>query len=135
VGLTVLDASVVIATLDDQDAHHAAARGALGAAWDARETIVVPAVAYAETMVRPMAAGGAVLSRADAFFRTQTIEPLSSAAARHAARLRAETSWLRLPDALIVGTALALGAQTILTADERWTGIDVPPTIRLIGGD
>jgi predicted nucleic acid-binding protein len=132
--VTVLDASVVIAALDDRDAHHRAARDALGAAWDGRETIVVPAVAYAETMVRPLAAGGATLARADAFFRTQVIEPLSVAAARHAARLRAETGWLRLPDALIVGTALALGAEAILTADERWATIDVAPTITVVRG-
>lgn len=132
--MTVPDASVLIAALDDRDAHHRASRDALGAAWDARETIVVPAVAYAETMVRPLAAGGEVLARADAFFRTQTIEPLSAEAARHAARLRAETPWLRLPDALILGVAIALQASTVLTADARWAAMPVPPAVRVVRG-
>lgn len=123
-GLTVADASVLIATLDADDAHHDAARRALTAAWDSQERIVVPVIAYAETMVRPLALGGDVLARADRFFETQTIEALTPPAARTAGSLRARHSWLRLPDALILATAVTLGAERVLTADRRWIEVD-----------
>ena len=54
VGLTVLDAGVVIAFLDPADAHHAAAFAALRQARDrADDELVIPASAYAETLVGP----------------------------------------------------------------------------------
>ena len=123
-GLTVPDASVLIAALDADDVHHHAARRVLAAAWDAQEPIVVPVVAYAETMVRPLAIGGELLARADSFFGTQTIEPLTPRYARAAGILRARHSWLRLPDALILATAMTLGADRVLTADRRWVEVD-----------
>jgi len=124
VGLTVPDTSVLIAALDADDTHHDAARRALAAAWDAQEQIVVPVVAYAETMVRPLAIGGEVLRRADRFFETQRIEPLTAPYARAAGGLRARHGWLRLPDALILATAMTLGADRVLTADRRWVEVD-----------
>ena len=76
-GLTVLDAGVVIAGLDADDAHYAAAAQALGAALD-REV------------------------------------------ARRAATLRARHPSLRLPDALVIATAVELDADHLLTTDQRW---------------
>jgi predicted nucleic acid-binding protein len=131
----VADASVVIATLDAEDAHHRSARAALGEAWSAREPVVIPAVAYAEAMVRPLAVGGKPLQRAEAFFATQTIEPLTAAAARAAAVLRARHRSLRMPDALILGSALDLTADVVVTADERWAELDAGLRIRVIRPD
>ena len=50
----VLDASVVIAFLDADDAHHSAAIEAIG---KAGQGLVLPASAYAETLVDPWRAG------------------------------------------------------------------------------
>ena len=121
-GLTVPDSSVLIAALDAGDVHHEPARRALAGAWEGR--IVIPVIAYAETMVRPLAVGEGALDRADRFFVTQAIEPLTAAAARAAGLLRSRYRWLRLPDALILATAIDLAADRILTADERWAQVD-----------
>ena len=123
-GLTVPDSSVLIAALDADDAHHEPARRALSAAWEGSNRVVIPVAAYAETMIRPLAIGGGALDRADRFFATQTIEPLTAAIARAAGVLRSRHRWLRLPDALIVATAMELIADRVLTADERWAQVD-----------
>ena len=93
----------------------------------------MPAVAYAESMVRPLAVGGEPLRRAEAFFATQFIEPLTAAAARAAVGMRARHRSLRMPDALILGSALDLGAEAVMTADERWADLDVGLRVRVIG--
>jgi len=131
----VADASVIIATLDADDAHHRGARSALADVWASRVPVVVPAVAYAESMVRPLAVGGEPLRRAEAFFATQIIEPLTAAAARGAALLRARHRSLRMPDALILGSALDLDADAVLTADERWADLAVGLRVRVIRPD
>lgn len=131
----VADASVIIATLDADDALHRAARAALSDAWTAREPVVVPAVAYAESMVRPLAVGGEPLRRAEAFFAALAIQPLTATAARAAALLRARHRSLRLPDALILGSALDLAADSVMTADERWAGVAAGLRVSVIRPD
>ena len=54
-GIVVLDASVIIAFLDAEDAHHLAAVTAVGRAW--REELVLPSSAYAEVLVDPWRRG------------------------------------------------------------------------------
>jgi predicted nucleic acid-binding protein len=135
VAVIVADASVLIATLDADDAHHRGARAALAEAWTEREAIVVPAVAYAESMVRPLAAGGEALARAEAFFATQVVEPLTRPAARIAGALRARHRGLRMPDALILATAIELDADAVVTADGRWRDLDVGTRVRVIRPD
>src|SRR5574340_1742409 len=66
-GLTVLDAGVIIALLDDRDTHHQGARTALTAARDAGDRLVVPASAYAETLVAPFRQGAAMAEVVDEF--------------------------------------------------------------------
>src|SRR5574340_1777608 len=107
-GLTVLDAGVIIALLDDRDTHHQGARTALTAARDAGDRLVVPASAYAETLVAPFRQGVAMADVVDALIDAlpAAIEPASRPIARRAAELRAtHGNRLRLPDALVVATA------------------------------
>lgn len=122
-GSLVLDSSVLIALLTAADPHHEAARAALTEAPES--DVLIPAVAYAEAMVGPFRAGGSELRKAEQFFATLPgrIEPVSAVIARTAARLRAATPALRLPDALILATGEELRAEAILTADARWTEI------------
>lgn len=121
-GVTVLDAGVVIAGLDASDGHHAAAARALGAARDRGDSFVVPASAYAEILVRPAKRGNTTVARVDAALDALaiTVTAADREIARRAATLRARHSSLRLPDALVIATAIELEADRLLTTDQRW---------------
>jgi predicted nucleic acid-binding protein len=55
-----------------------------------------------------------------------TIHPVTPEIGRIASGLRAEHGRrLRLPDALVVATAIQLGAGRVLTTDSRWPDLDV----------
>jgi predicted nucleic acid-binding protein len=120
--VTVLDASVVIAFLDAHDAHHAAAVDAIGNM--SGQALVLPASAYAETLVDPWRAGADAITVLKRFLAELgvRIEPLTAEIAERAARLRSMHRGLRLPDALVLATADALDA-TALTADRAWPRI------------
>lgn len=118
--LVVLDASVVIAFLDATDRHHEAAVAALSAV--RTDELVLPASAYAESLVGPFRRGGAASAKVEGFVAefAMRIEPLSADIARSAAFLRARHSGLRLPDAFVLATGELLRAGRILTADRAW---------------
>ena len=122
-GLTVLDAGILIAALDASDAHHANAVAALRAARDAGDAFVLPTSAYAEALVGPSRRGAGAVATVDAFVDAlpAAVEPATREVAREAAALRAQHGRaVRLPDALVLATAAALGADTILTTDAAW---------------
>ena len=122
-GLTVLDAGVVIAVLDSNDAHHGVARAALRDALDRGDRLTLPASAYAEVMVGPSRTGRDAAATVDAFVDAlpAVVEPATRAIARSAAALRARHGRsLRLPDALVLATADVLGADVVLTTDAGW---------------
>ena len=128
-GLTVLDAGVVIALLDASDRHHAEARRALEQALLAADELVLPVSAYAEALVGPMRRGAAEAAIVDALVDAlpARVEPASRLIAQRAAQLRARFGvGLRLPDALVIATALHLGADRIITTDAGWPKVDVP---------
>src|SRR6266511_4124410 len=124
-GLTVLDAGVVIAGLDADDAHHAAAADVLSAARDRGDSFVVPASAYAEILVRPAIRGTATVARVDAALDAMAISIADADrdTAGRAATLRARHQSLRLPDALVIATAVQLDADHLLTTDKRWKAL------------
>jgi predicted nucleic acid-binding protein len=128
-GLTVLDAGAVIAVLDASDVHHAAAVEAVTRARERGDTLVLPASAYAESLVAPYRRGAAAVAVVDSFVDglPARVEPASRAIAGSAAELRARLAGsLRLPDALVVATALVLGADRLLTTDAGWPALPVP---------
>ncbi|MGH9191488.1 MAG: type II toxin-antitoxin system VapC family toxin [Acidimicrobiales bacterium] len=122
-GPVVVDASVVIAFRDSEDAHHRAADRVLTNARKRGAHLVLPASAFAESLVHPLAAGVSEERATQALTRVFTVEPLTSEIAVAAARLRATTK-LRLPDALVVATGMSLDADQILTCDQGWRGTD-----------
>lgn len=129
-GLTVLDAGVIIAVLDTDDAHHHVAREALHDALDRGERFSLPASAYAEVLLGPERIGRDAVATVDAFIDAlpAVVEPATRAIARAAAAMRARHGRsLRLPDALVLATAEVLGADGVLTTDAGWpaTGVDV----------
>ena len=127
-GLTVLDAGVIIAILDAADVHHKAAAHALTVAREHGDILVLPASAYAECLVSPYRRGPEAVSVVDSFIDAlpARIEPASRAIASGAAELRARhAGGLRLPDALVVATAIVLGADRVITTDSGWPALSV----------
>lgn len=127
-GLTVLDAGIVVAVLDADDPHHAGAREALSAARERGDDLVLPASAYAECLVSPARRGPDAIAMADRFVDAlpARVEPASRTIGAAAAVLRASNGkGLRLPDALVVATAQVLGADRILTTDAGWPSLSI----------
>ncbi len=121
-GLTVLDAGVIIGYLDANDAHHPAAIEALRDARDRNDRLILPASAFAEILVGPFRNGPEVVEALQALVHRVPLEiqPLDAEIAMTAAALRARQSTLRLPDAVVIATADHLHAGHLVTTDRTW---------------
>ena len=121
-GLTVLDAGVIIGFLDDTDAHHDAAYAALSQAHDRNDRLVLPASAYADVLVGPSRRGPDAVAAVQGLVARVPIEiePLCADIAVTAAELRARHRSLKLPDALVIATASHLDAEHLVTTDRGW---------------
>ena len=121
--LVVLDASVVIAFLDPDDALHDAAVEALTE--HQHDELVTPLSVYAEILVAPYRRGAEAVAEVEAFLADFAIriEAMTPAIARAAAQLRGKLRSLRLPDALVLATADGLEADNLLSGDESWVPI------------
>jgi predicted nucleic acid-binding protein len=121
-GLTVLDAGVIIGFLDANDAHHTKARVAVADARNRNDRLVLPASAFAEILVGPSRKSPvAVATVRDLVDRVPiVIEPLDAEIAVAAAALRARHRSLKLPDALVIATAGHLNADHLITTDRDW---------------
>jgi predicted nucleic acid-binding protein len=131
-GLTVLDTSVLIAIVDATDAHHRSARQIVEAGRAAGDQFVVPVVAYAEYMVRPFRDDPKAISFRDGLIDAipARVEPASREVGRRAAEIRARHGRrVPMPDALIIATAVVLGADRIVTADAGWPRQAIPITL------
>lgn len=131
-GVTVLDTSVLIALVDADDPHHAAARTAVRSRREAGDDFVVPVAAYAEFLVRSYQGDPSMIAFRDGLVDAipARVEAATREMGRHAAAIRARDGQrMKLPDALIVATAIVLGAERILTADARWPVQDVSVTV------
>ena len=127
-GLTVLDAGVVIALLDASDVHHTAAAESVPDALHQGDVLMLPASAYAECLVAPSRRGPGAVAVVDALIDALPvrIEPADRSIAAQAAALRAtHGASMRLPDALVVATALVHGADRILTTDRAWPAVQI----------
>lgn len=127
-GLTVLDAPLVIAILDSEDAHHESAIAALARRLEARDAFVMPVSAYAEVLVGPFRRGEEAVATVEAFLETlpAPVHPATREIGRRAAALRADIGRrIRLPDALVLATALELSADRVLTTDRDWPPVGV----------
>ena len=103
-GLTVLDAGVLIGFLDSDDHHHQAARTTPSEMIEQRQQIALPASAFSEALVGPARRDEDAVSLAREAVERLPIEiaPLDEKVAIEAARLRATHRSLRLPDALVI---------------------------------
>jgi predicted nucleic acid-binding protein len=121
-GLTVVDAGVLIGFLDADDAHHAGAHSALSDAHARNDRIAIPASALAEILVGPSRKGASVVAAAcDVIARVPiAVEPLDAEIAIAAAGIRARHRSVKLPDALVIATADHLDADHLVTTDRDW---------------
>ena len=130
-GMTLIDASVMIAVLYRDDAHHAAALAAVRDEGEARRTIAVSAITWSEVLtglrIRGRTADADIVARLGE--ETLTILPVDRSIAEHSAELRADHHRRRLgrlatPDAIVLGTAAAdARVDRVITADSKWAGI------------
>ena len=125
--LIVLDASVVIAALASDDAHHDAAVHALASASD--DELVLAATTRAEMLVGPARVGGKALAAARDFIDGCETVPISAAMADDAAALKAQHRGLSLPDAIALVVAEVIDADAVWTFDQRWREIHQRVTI------
>lgn len=113
--MIVADASWVIALSDPDDPHHAAAVVLNRMTIDA--VVVLHPVTLAECLIGPASRG--LLDHAAGAFRSSfEIASVDADAPLRWAALRA-ASGLRLPDSIVLDTALVGGAEAILTFDRQ----------------
>ena len=112
-GVVVLDASALIADLDANDAHHGWVLSSLRGLFSAE--IIVSALTLAEAFVAAEAAGRGESTMAHVRALDVRVIELGEGDVRPLARLRAATR-LRMPDAVVLHTAIAQGAELMTTA-------------------
>lgn len=116
--MIVLDASVLIAQLDQDDALHTTARQRLRTVVQERSAFGVSTITLAEVLVAPLRTGR--LRTTQAALRALEVEelPLPADAAERLAALRADTG-LTLPDCCVLLAAEDADGGGVLTFDER----------------
>jgi predicted nucleic acid-binding protein len=129
--LAVLDTSVVISALSSTDRLHAVCTAALRSLRATGHEFRLPASAYAEVLVG-VERGYHHRAGLEAFVTDiAPVVVVDSHVARAAAVARAGSPSLRLPDALVIGAGVALGAASVLTTDAAWRRIG--PLVRVLG--
>jgi len=121
-GLTVIDAGVLIGFLDESDTHHHTSTREFESARRQGE-VVIPASALAESMVAPARHGEASLDAVREFVARLPlgVAQLDAEKAIIAAQVRAQFGpRLKLPDALVIATAINLEADVLVTTDRGW---------------
>ena len=121
-GLIHLDAGVIIGFLDDLDAHHQTSHEALADALRHGDHLALASSALAESLVGPARRGESAVQAVRTFLDRLPISiiPLDIEIATTAARLRAAHRALRLPDALVIATAIEQEADHLITTDRKW---------------
>ena len=125
-GLIHLDAGVVIALLDADDVHHDAATTSLTSFRICGDRFAMSATAFAETLVQPYRTSPATVQHITGLCSQLPIEivSLDQTIADRAAEIRAQHSSLKLPDAIVIPTAIICGAQELVTTDRKWPNAD-----------
>jgi predicted nucleic acid-binding protein len=119
----VLDASVLIALLDEKDVGRPVARTAVEESTGDHD-LLIPITAFSESLVAPYRRSRRDGQRAEAALAALgSLVNVTREIASRAAQLRA-TRQIKLPAALIIATAMQMAADQILTLDRRWRGVD-----------
>lgn len=128
--MIVGDTSWIVALRDPQDAHHAAAVAADRVIGD--EPVLIAVVTLTECLVAPAKLDD--LAEAEAALRAAfEVEDIDESAPRRWATRRAATG-LRLPDAIVLETALHHRARGVVTFDARLASVCRDAGLDVIGG-
>lgn len=121
-GVTVIDAGVLIGFLDSHDVNHLSARRALVGAVDSDVRVALPASEHAEVLEGPGRRGGVDAYLVDQVIESMPIEvvPLDAAIEQRASELCAGHDGLGMPAALAVATTEAIGAEALITTRKDW---------------
>jgi len=122
-GLTVIDAGILIGFFDDSDAHHLGAKRELANGRQRGDQIAVPASALTEVLVSPARDGESSITAIREFIDRfpLVVAELDTETAAVAARLRARHGQkLKLSDAVVIATAIQHGAGSLITTDRGW---------------
>jgi predicted nucleic acid-binding protein len=122
-GITVIDAGILIGFFDASDAHHLGAKSELANARQRGDQIAIPASALAVALVSPVRAGDSSVTAILEFVERLplVVAELDIETAVVAARLRARHGQkLKLPDALVIATAIHNEAGVLVTTDRGW---------------
>lgn len=118
-----LDTSVWLAASDPDDPRRSSARWLLEEVERGRFAFtVISTLTVAEALVRAVGASfeeGATAQTALRIFPNLTIAPLDFDTAVEVAHIRGATK-LKMPDAIVLGTAIAHQVEAIVHADEAW---------------
>ena len=116
-------------SLDERDAGRPAARTAVAESRRDHD-LLIPITAFSESIVAPYRRSTRDGRRAEeALTALGSLVDVTRDIARQGVRLRAGRR-IKLPDALILATAMQAPARQILTMDRRWGGVD--PRVRLL---
>ena len=121
-GLTHLDAGVIIGFLDADDLHHEAATEVLSDALKQNDRLCIAASALTECLVGPARRGSQQIDVVRALLQRLPVSvvDIGTEAAVRAAVIRAQHKKLRTPDALVIATAETSSAQRLITTDHQW---------------
>ena len=126
-GTILLDTSAVLAYLAGTEPASAAAASVIdGLVATGQARGVVSAITLTESLVRPLRARSTTAVRiVEDFllrFPNLDVEPVTIAIAQEAARIRAATA-VRTPDAIILATAVQVGATVVVGSDRSWPAL------------
>jgi predicted nucleic acid-binding protein len=133
--LVAFDSAPLIYYLETHPGYSALSDELFGAIREGHTSGLTSTISLMEVLVLPLRHGRTGLAeqyrRLLLHTRGISIIPVDSRVCEIAAELRARHTWLRTPDALQVGTALAHGADLIVTNDEHWKRLSEVPVIVL----
>lgn len=118
-----LDTSVWLAAADDDDPRQPCARWLLDEVERGRFSVaLIPTLTVAEALVRAVSASleeGVTAQTALRNYPNLTVVPLDFDTAVEVAHVRAATK-LKMPDAIVLGTAIAHQVEAIVHGDDQW---------------
>ena len=128
-GVIHIDTGVFIALLDSDDVHHEVATTFWTSSRVHGDRFAMSATAFAECLVKPFRDNPETVTAIRDLFRRIPIEivQLNDVVAEKAAEIRASHPSLRLPDAMVIASAIVGNADQLVTTDRKW------PTAQKLG--